>query len=49
MAMLTGRCHEPPAVGFVTTNKGPLPIATSPIVRPEQWCGAFEPKTKLVN
>ena len=43
-------CHKnPPAVGIITTNKGPIPIASFPIVRPEQWCGGFEPKSKLVN
>lgn len=38
-------CHRnPPAVGFLPTNKGPIPVAAFAIVQPDQWCGEHQPK-----
>ena len=31
------------------SNKGPQTLSAFPVVRPEQWCGAFEVKIAAVN
>lgn len=43
-------CHKnPPTASILPSNKGPQTLSAFPIVRPEQWCGAFEPKISQVN
>jgi hypothetical protein len=43
-------CHRnPPVASILPSNKGPQTLSAFPIVRPEQWCGAFEPKISQVN
>lgn len=43
-------CHKgPPAVSILPSNKGPMPLTAFPMVQPDQWCGAFEPKIENVN
>ena len=38
-------CHRnPPGIGFVVTQKGPIPISSFAIVLPDQWCGEHQPK-----
>lgn len=43
-------CHKnPPIAAIIATNKGPQTLSAFPLVRPEQWCGAFETKIAQVN
>ena len=41
--------RNPPTAAFIQTQRGPVPISSFPLTKPEDWCGDWVPKFAVAN